>query len=141
MQDRESLSELGEKAGYDGLMLFFIILPLFYGAMHFYCAPFRKRYIGKSQVLVCPIALVPLFYWQSIDICFLAGLVLLMNIYIAWYHIDSGDDYGNASDEDSEEEIEKQIDPSTWMETIAGMIGPVASGFDMSGMSMMQAQS
>ena len=122
-------------------MLFFIILPLFYGAMHFYCAPFRRRYTGKSQVLVCPIALVPLFYWQNIDICFLAALVLLMNMYIAWYHIDNADERGNDSDGDSEEEIDRQIDPSTWMETIGGMFGHAASGFDMSGMSAMQAAS
>lgn len=105
--ERETLQELGEKAGYDSLMLFFIILPLFYGAMHFYCAPFRKRYTRRTQVLICPIALVPLFFWQNIDICFLAILVLLMNLYIAWYHIERPEEFSSDSDGDSEEEIEK----------------------------------
>ena len=57
------LTELGQKIGYDGLMLCTIILPLFFSAMHFYCAPFKKRYTGKIQCLISPLALIPCFYW------------------------------------------------------------------------------
>ena len=45
LQNEETLSELNEKAGYD-FMLLGIIIPLFFGAMHFYVAPFKRRYTG-----------------------------------------------------------------------------------------------
>ena len=137
VQDKETLSELGDKAGYDGLMFAFIILPLFYSAMHFYTAPFRRRYTGTIQVVICPAALIPLFFWQNIDICFLAALVLMMNLYIAWYHIDAADEFRSESDDDDSEEVEMQVDESSWMESFSGMFSSVASGFDMTGMAMM----
>ena len=56
------------------------------------------------QIIIAPLALVPIFIWQNIDICFLGILVLLMNLYIAWYHIDNADEYGQNDSDDSEDD-------------------------------------
>ena len=68
--------------------------------------------------------------------------VLFMNIYVAWYHIEMGENGGDISDsEDEDDRVDMQIDNSAWMDTIGSMFGSVASGFDMTGMSAANAVS
>ena len=65
-----------------------------------------------------------------------------MNVYVAWYHIEIGENRGDLSGSDDEDDgVEMQIDPSAWMDTIGSMFGGVASGFDMTGMSAANAMS
>ena len=63
LQDYESLTEFEQKTGYDIPILIFVIFPMFFGAMHFYVAPIKRRYTKTTQVLICPILLVPIFFW------------------------------------------------------------------------------
>lgn len=84
-QDVHSVTQLFDLVSLDLAMLALIILPMFLFAMHFYTAPFRKRYRNKRQILIVPLALVPPFFFTNIDILILSIIVLLQNGYIAWY--------------------------------------------------------
>ena len=83
-----SLYQLFDIVSIDAILLITIILPLFLAAMHFFTAPFRKRYTSRVQILICPAAVIPLFCFTNIDIAILSVLVLVQNGYISWWVID-----------------------------------------------------
>ena len=68
-------------------MLMTIVLPLFLSAMHFYTAPFYKIYTNKLQLMIAPLAIIPLFCNVNIDVAILSNLVFIENAYIACYII------------------------------------------------------
>ena len=50
---------------------------LFLSAMHFFTAPMKKRYTNKLQILIAPLALIPLFMFTNVDVAILSVLVLI----------------------------------------------------------------
>ena len=55
---------------------------------------------------MCPVLVVPIIYWQNIDICILSIFVLVLNVYIAFSL--GGEEFGSSdNDTDSEEEVDK----------------------------------
>ena len=62
---------------FDNALLYGIIMPLFIVAMHFYTAPFKKKYRNKVQILLLPLAFVPLFNYTNIDIAIMGAIVLV----------------------------------------------------------------
>lgn len=75
----------------DAAMMLFIIMPMFLFGMHFYTAPYNRRYRNRRQILTVPLALIPFFFFTNIDIAIMSGIVLLQNGYIAWYQIDQNE--------------------------------------------------
>ena len=102
LQDFESLTELEQKTGFDIPILVLIIFPMFFGAMHFFVAPVKRRYKTTIQLVLAPILLVPIFFWQNIDICILGIFVLILHFYMCWYHIDGDYEYNKDDSDDSE---------------------------------------
>ena len=80
-----SLVQIFDLVSIDAALLMFVITPLFLAAMHFYTAPFKRRYTNKLQIFVVPLAFLPYFFFTNIDICILSTLVLIQNGYICWY--------------------------------------------------------
>ena len=74
--DVHTLYQIFNLVSLDAVLLMFIILPLFLAAMHFYTADIRKHYKSKVQILLVPLALIPLFYFTNIDIAILSVIVL-----------------------------------------------------------------
>ena len=72
-----TVTQLFDLMSLDVALLLFIITPLFLLAMHFYTAPFRRRYRNKRQILLAPLAVIPLFLFTNIDICILSVIVLV----------------------------------------------------------------
>ena len=83
-----SLVQIFDLVSLDAALLMFVITPLFLAAMHFYTAPFKRRYTNKLQILIVPLAFIPYFFFTNVDICILSTIVLLQNGYITWYQID-----------------------------------------------------
>ena len=137
LQQLDLYSNFQQKIGNDDMLLVLIILPMFFAAMHFYLAPFKQRYTHTWQVIVCPILLVPVFMFQNADICILSMFVLTLNLHIAFYHGGGDEMIGEGDSDDSEEEVDMQIHESTWMETMQGMMGQLASSMDMTGVGLM----
>jgi len=72
-----SMAQIFDLVSVDAVLLGLIIVPMFFSAMHFFTAPFRKRYRSRVQILTAPLALVPFFFFTNIDVAILAALVLI----------------------------------------------------------------
>lgn len=69
-------------------MFIFITLPLFLLGLKFWTAPAYLRYKSKLNTILAPIAFIPIFYSNHIDMVFLGLLSCIMNCYVLWYHSD-----------------------------------------------------
>ena len=65
-----------------------IIVPMFIAAEYFYTAPFKRRYKSRFQILIAPIAIIPLFFFTNYDVAILSAFVLLLYVYIAGRTLD-----------------------------------------------------
>jgi hypothetical protein len=72
----------------DCLFFVLIIVPLYIIALRFWTAPAYLNYKNKINAWVAPIAVPVIFLATHWDIIFLAILVIWMNFYVFWYHID-----------------------------------------------------
>jgi len=138
--DVHSMVQIFELVSLDAVLLMFIITPLFLAAMHFYTAPFKKRYTNKVQTLVVPLALVPFFFFTNIDIAILSALVFIQNGYIAWYQLDQeefpnlDEDYEHEDDADyGDSHTRYRQEESTWLETIGQSFMGLGASMDFSG--------
>lgn len=65
-----------------------VIIPLFIIGLRYWTSPVYLKYTLKLNSLVGPIALLPIFHASHMDILCLGVLVLFMNIYSFWCHVD-----------------------------------------------------
>ena len=72
----------------DCSMILLIILPLFVLGLRFWSSPVYLMYTLRINAFICPVALIPIFFCEHIDVSLLGILVLFMNIYVFWYHCD-----------------------------------------------------
>ena len=72
----------------DCLLIGIIVIPMFVLALRFWTAPVYLNYTIKLNAFVVPLALVVVFFAQHVDVILLGILVLIMNIYVFWYHVD-----------------------------------------------------
>ena len=54
-----SMVQIFDLVSLDAALIIFVITPLFLAALHFYTAPFKRRYTNKLQILIVPLAFVP----------------------------------------------------------------------------------
>ena len=73
--DVHTLYQIFNLVSLDAVLLMFIVLPLFCAAMHFYTADIRKHYKSRVQIIIVPLALIPLFCFTNIDIAILSVIV------------------------------------------------------------------
>ena len=72
----------------DCSILVFAIIPAFVVALRFWTAPVYLNYKPKFNSFLVPLLVPLLFLAGHIDIMMLLCLVIYMNIYVFWYHID-----------------------------------------------------
>lgn len=72
----------------DCFWLVVIIVPEFVIGMRFWTAPVYLNYQRRLNAFVAPLCLLPIFLATHRDILLLGLLVLYMNFYVFWYHID-----------------------------------------------------
>ena len=72
----------------DTALIIFGIVPLFIIGLRFWTAPAYLKYTRKMNGYLVPTTLPIIFLASHIDVILLGVLVLIMNIYVFWYHID-----------------------------------------------------
>ena len=72
----------------DTLMIIVIIVPLFIIGLRFWTAPAYLAYTLQINSYIAPLTLPVMFCCSHFDVLFLGLLVLIMNIYVFWYHVD-----------------------------------------------------
>ena len=72
----------------DSLLILFGIVPLFIIGLRFWTAPAYLKYTLKINGYLVPATIPIIFGASHIDVAFLGILVLVMNLYVFWYHID-----------------------------------------------------
>ena len=72
----------------DSLLIIFGVIPLFIIGLRFWTAPAYLKYTLKINAYMVPLTLPIIFGCSHIDVALLGVLVLLMNLYVFWYHID-----------------------------------------------------
>lgn len=77
----------------DLLLLTIIVIPLFVLGLKFWTAPIYSAYASKSNSIVAPLAMFPIFASKHIDLTMMGIIVLLMNAYVFWYHTDPPEDF------------------------------------------------
>ena len=95
-------------------MITLVVVPLFIIGLRFWTAPTYLKYNLRINALAAPVGLLPAFFGYHTDVKALGALVLLMNLYVFWYHADPPYDYGrshrshrrSSDDEDSEDSVE-----------------------------------
>lgn len=95
----------------DVLMIFIVITPLFIIGLRFWTAPSYLKYSLRINALAAPVALLPTFFSYHADVKALGVLVLLMNVYVFWYHAEPPyeySDYGRrrASDDSEDSDVD-----------------------------------
>jgi hypothetical protein len=73
---------------YDLTYLLFIISPAFVIGLRFWTAPVYLNYRRQINAAVVPFCVPVVFLASHWDILILALLVIFMNIYVFWYHVD-----------------------------------------------------
>ena len=77
----------------DALMIFVIIIPLFIVGLRFWTSPSYLKYSLRINAMVAPLALLPTFFAYHGDVKTLGFLVLIMNVYVFWYHAEPPYEY------------------------------------------------
>lgn len=72
----------------DMLMIFFIIVPMFIIGMRFWTAPTYLKYDLKINAMVAPFGIFPAFFSYHDDIKALGAVVMIMNMYVFYHHLD-----------------------------------------------------
>ena len=72
----------------DSLLIIFGVIPLFIVGLRFWTAPAYLKYTLKINAYTVPMTLPIIFGCNHIDVALLGVLVLIMNLYVFWYHID-----------------------------------------------------
>lgn len=72
----------------DTVLILLGIVPLFIIGLRFWTAPAYLKYTRKMNAYLAPATLPIIFGASHIDVVLLGILVLLMNLYVFWYHID-----------------------------------------------------
>lgn len=75
----------------DSLMILLIITPIFFLGMKYLVSPVHENYKFYGVSLVTPIPLLCLFFYECIDVAFLAGFTVLVNFYVAWRLMDQNE--------------------------------------------------
>ena len=80
----------------DFLLLIFIVTPMFIIALRFWTAPSYLLYGSRWNATIAPLGFIPIFFSGSgnIDMVFLGILVLYMNLYVFFHHIDPATNTG-----------------------------------------------
>jgi len=81
----------------DAIWMFLVILPSFILMLRFLSYPPDKRYTSKLNCLIAPICLLPLFRFNSWDVCYLSVISAIGNFYCFYYMVEQ-DDYESYSD-------------------------------------------
>lgn len=112
----------------DCLMIVFILIPMFIYGLKFWTAPIYSAYATKVNTLIVPLSFGPIFFSHHIDLIFMGVLVLLMNAYVFWYHVDPPEEFkdsrrrytrhrgsynGNSRDDSSDEAYTNRTDYSS----------------------------
>lgn len=82
------LDQIDYDTVYDVCYLIFIICPLFVLALRFWTAPVYLNYNLRINSFLVPTCFPVVFLATDWDIVFLALLVIFMNVYVFWYHVD-----------------------------------------------------
>lgn len=72
----------------DLVCLVFVIFPAFLVALRFWTAPVYLNYRRQLNAAVVPLCVPVIFLATHWDIVFLSLLVIFMNVYVFWYHVD-----------------------------------------------------
>ena len=119
--------------------------------VHFFTAPMRRRYTHKFQLLIGPLAFIPCFLFENVDVLILSILLLIQFGYIAWFMIDQ-EEFGAVSYDREDEYYEHEDDQDfgqgvrdyknsqqrngndgTWLETVQEAFLGLGQAFDFSG--------
>ena len=77
-------------------MLAGLLVPMFILGLKFWTAPIYSAYASKLNACVAPLAMGPIFFSHHIDITLMGIVVLLMNSYVFWYHVDPPAEYNQS---------------------------------------------
>lgn len=72
----------------DTLLIVFGVVPSFIIGLRFWTGPAYLKYTLKINSVIAPFHLIIIFGASHIDVSLLGMLVLVMNVYVFWYHID-----------------------------------------------------
>jgi hypothetical protein len=72
----------------DFSLLVIVVLPLFILGLKFWTAPIYSAYASKLNSVLSPLSLVAIFFGSHLDIKLMGIIVLMMNSYVFWYHVD-----------------------------------------------------
>ena len=79
---------LAKSVWLDCFLILFGVIPAFVIGLRFWTAPSYLKYSLKINSLVAPFTLLIIFCANHVDVVCMGGTVLLMNIYVFWYHVD-----------------------------------------------------
>lgn len=103
----------------DILMILIVVVPLFIIGLRFWTAPTYLKYSLRINALAAPLALLPSFFAYHSDVKALGVLVLVMNVYVFWYHAEPPSEYNDygggrrSKDSDDSEDSDIQTDASS----------------------------
>jgi len=89
-EERDGMSNHIPKSKiYLDIFLFsFMVVPMFIIGLRFWTAPSYLKYNLRINGITAPLAFIPTFFAYHNDVKMLGALVLFMNMYVFWYHID-----------------------------------------------------
>jgi hypothetical protein len=77
----------------DSILLVFIVIPMFILGLKFWTAPIYSAYASKSNAIVAPLAMLPIFAGNHLDLTLMGVIVFCMNAYVFYYHCDPPEEF------------------------------------------------
>jgi hypothetical protein len=72
-----------------------MVIPMFVLGLKFWTAPIYSAYASKANATLAPLALIPIFFSYHMDVRVMGVVVLMMNAYVFWYHVDPPEEYNS----------------------------------------------
>lgn len=66
---------------------------MFILGLKFWTAPIYSAYASKMNTFSVPFAMIPMFFSNHIDLSLMSGIVMIMNAYVFWYHVDPPEEF------------------------------------------------
>lgn len=75
----------------DALMILLVLTPVFFFGIKYLVAPAHLNYPYFGVSLTTPIPLICLFFYESLDVLYLAIFVVVVNLYVSWRLMEQDD--------------------------------------------------
>lgn len=72
----------------DATMILVVITPCFLLGLKYIVAPTHENYPYFNVSLITPLPLVTVFFFECLDVVYLSGFTVLLNLYVSWRLMD-----------------------------------------------------